>query len=325
MQPSENTSRLGPWAGSARVVSGREVDHPRVFDVVLDVLGAGRVVDRVRRGGVTDVARCRLPVHQAQVQCTAANAMDEDALRPQRAVIQALGVGVLQRLRDVAHQLQALRDREVLAVVAQQVIQAYGLGVVIEDQGRAEFGLLVVLDLQDAGVVDAFEDLELAARLANARGADLRARRGGHRVDAHPAVHRVDADVLGFPVLETFTFGQQLAEAVVAHLTVLVGGADAGLGEPARDGASLLRVDGGQRAIGDAVGQRTHDARIVQGAGTAALEGGRLREPLELAGQTGRRKEDRRLDEGQADLGLGDCRLPLQQDWPGAWLCGSRG
>ena len=230
----------GVGAGRLR----REVDHPRVFDVVLDVLGAGRAVHGVWRCGVTDVARRGLPVHQAQVQRTAADAMDEDALRPQGAVVEALGVGVLQRLGDVAHQLQALRDREVLAVVAQQVIQAHGLGVVIEDQRRAELGLLVVLDLQDARVVDAFEDLELAARLAHARGADLGAGGGSDGVDADTAMHRVDADVLGFPVLKAFAFGQQLAEPVVAHLAVLVGGTDAGLGEAASDGASLLRVDG---------------------------------------------------------------------------------
>jgi hypothetical protein len=63
--------------------------------------------------------------------------MNQDALRPQRAVVQALGVGVLQRLGDVAHQLQALGDGEALAAVTQQVVQAHGLGVVIEDQRRA--------------------------------------------------------------------------------------------------------------------------------------------------------------------------------------------
>ncbi len=45
----------GVGAGRLR----REVDQPRVFDVVLDVLGAGRAVDGVRRCGVTDVARRR--------------------------------------------------------------------------------------------------------------------------------------------------------------------------------------------------------------------------------------------------------------------------
>ena len=125
-------------------------------------------------------------------------------------------------------------------MVAQQVIQAHGLGVVIEDQRRAEFGLLVVLDLQDAGVVDAFEDLELASGLAYACGTGLGGGGGSDRVDADAAMNRVDADVLGFPVLEPFTLGQQLAQSVVAHLAVLVGGADAGLGKAAGDGARLL-------------------------------------------------------------------------------------
>ena len=104
------------------------------------MLGAGRAVNGVRRRGLTDVARRGLPVHQPQVQRTAADAVNEDALRPQGAVVQALRVGVLQRLGDVAHELQArwVTERS-LAVVAQQVIQRIGLGVVIEDQRRAEF------------------------------------------------------------------------------------------------------------------------------------------------------------------------------------------
>ena len=73
--------------GSARVVSKGEVNHPGSSAVVLDMLGAGGAVNGVgRRRGLSDVARGRLPVHQSQVQRTAANAMNEDALRPQGAV-----------------------------------------------------------------------------------------------------------------------------------------------------------------------------------------------------------------------------------------------
>ena len=300
--------------GAGRLRS--KVDHSQIFDVVLDVLGAGRAVHGVWRSGFTDVAgvTCgRLPVHQTQMQRTAADAMHEDALRPESTVVQALRVGVFQRLGDVAHQLQALRDRKVLAVVAQQVIESHGLGVVIEDQRRAEFGLLVVFDFQDARMVDAFEDFELPACLANARGADLRARGRCDRVNTNPAVHRVDADVLGFPVLKTFTLGQQLAQPVIAHLSVLVGRSDACFGQPAGDGASLLRVDGRQRAVGDAIGQRTDDPGIVQGAGPAMLESCRLGQSFKPAGQAARREKDRRLDERQADLGFGDGRLTTQQ------------
>jgi hypothetical protein len=115
---------------------------------------------------------------------------------------------VCQFIRDVAHELKALGDGEGLAALAQQVVQAHGSRVVIEDQRRPEFGFLVVLDLQDAGMVDAFEDLELTARLPNPRGADFRTGRRGHRVYAHSPVHRVDADVAGFPVLKALAFSQ---------------------------------------------------------------------------------------------------------------------
>ena len=89
-------------------------------------------------------------------------------------------------------------------------------------------------------MVDAFEDLEFAARLTHAGGTGLGGGGGSDGVDADTAMNRVDADVLGFPVLKPFTLGQQLAQPVVAHLAVLVGGADASLGEAARDGARLL-------------------------------------------------------------------------------------
>ena len=299
----------GVGAGRLR----RQVDLPQVFDVVLDVLGAGGAVPGGRHPRFTDVARRGLPVHQPQAPRTAAAAIDEDALRPQGAVVQALRVGVLQRLGDVADPLQALRDRQVLALLPQQVIEAHGLRVVIEDQRRAEFGLLVVLDLEDARVVDAFENLELAAGLANPRGADLRTRSRGDRVDAHPAVYGVDADVPRFPVLKTGTLGQQLAQPVVAHLAVLVGRADAGFGQGAGDGASLRRVNSDRRAVGDAVGQRADDPGVVRGAGSAVLEGGRPGQALEPARQAARRQKDRRFDEGQPELGLGDGRLTAQQ------------
>ena len=162
-------------------------------------------------------------------------------------------------------------------------------------------------------MVDAFEDLEFAARLAHACGTGLVGGGGRDGVDADTAMNRVDADVLCFPILKPFTLGQQLAQPVVAHLAVLVGGADAGLSEAASDGARLLRVDGGRRAVRDAVGQRPDDPRVVQGTGSATLKGGRLGQPFEPTGQAGGREKDRWLDEGQADLGLGDGRLPLEQ------------
>ena len=193
----------------------------------------------------------------------ALDVLNQDALWTERAVVQALGVRVLQRLGNVAHELQALRDGAPRAVVTQQVIQAHSLGVVVEHERWAQLGFFVVLDLQDARVVDAFEHLEFAACLAHARCASLRAGGGGHGVDAHAAVHGLDGDVVGFPILEAFAFGQQRAELVIADLAVFVGGSNAGLVEAARDGAGLLCIDRRCAPVSDATRQCADDAIVV--------------------------------------------------------------
>jgi hypothetical protein len=87
---------------------------------------------------------------------------------------------------------------------------------------------------------------------------------------------------------------------------VLVGGADARLGQAAGDGARLL-------ASTDVV------ARLVMPLASAPTMPGSstvpgrpcwkvavLARPSKPAGQAAGRQKDRRLDEGQADLGLGD-------------------
>ena len=90
-------------------------------------------------------------------------------------MVQALGMGVLQRLGHVAHHLQALGDGQACAVVTQQVVEPLGLGVVVKDERRAQLGLLVVLDLQDAGVVDALQHFKLTSGLTRSGRANFRA------------------------------------------------------------------------------------------------------------------------------------------------------
>jgi hypothetical protein len=237
----------------------------------------------------------------------------QDALRAERTVVQALGVRVLQRLGDVAHDLQALGDGEAGAAVTQQVIQAHGLGVVVEDEGRTQLGVFVFPRLQYSGMVDSLKNFEFPAGRASARGSDIRARRGGYRVDAHTAVHGCNGDVLGFPILEAFAFGQQLTELVVTDLTVLVGRSDACLVEAARNRAGLLRVDCRCASVCNAVGQRADDAIVVSGARPTMLERRALGDAREPAGEAARRQEYRGLDERQPNLGLRDRRLALQQ------------
>ncbi|WP_291990703.1 hypothetical protein [Candidatus Accumulibacter sp. ACC007] len=113
----------------------------------------------------------------------------------------------------------------------------------IEDERRAEFGVLVVLDLDDARVVDAFEDLELSLRLANQRLARLRRGGGSNRVDANAPAYSRHRGVRALPVLVGAAFRQQRAELVIADLAMLVRGPYAGLCHGPGKHPGVLMVD----------------------------------------------------------------------------------
>lgn len=147
----------------------------------------------------------------------------------------------------------------------------------IEDERRAEFGVLVVLDLDDARMVDAFEDLELALRLADQRVAGIGGGRGGDGVDADAPAHGVHRGVRAFPVLIGVirrALGEQRAELVVADPAMLVRRPDTGLGHRPGEHAGVLVVDVGQLDLAGATGavvQRTDDAGIGLAARLPAL------------------------------------------------------
>ena len=202
----------------------RQVDQAWVFHILLEVHGAAdRAARRVNRvAALRALARAGLPVHDARPWRCAGNVLNQHALRTECTVVQPLLVGVLQCLGKVAHDLQALVHAEQLAHLMKQEVQADRLGVVIEDECRAELGVLVVLDLDDARVINAFEDLKFALGLAHQRLASISSGGSSHGVDANAAAHGIHRCVGAFPVLIRRTLGQQRTELVIAYLAVLV-------------------------------------------------------------------------------------------------------
>ena len=176
-------------------------------------------------------------------------------------------MGVFQGFCDVAHQLQALVNGELGATIAQQVVEPLGFGVVVKHQRRPHLGLFVIIDLEDAGVADAFQHFKLASCLTNSGGTRLRAGRVGDGVDANATLNAFNADMLALPVLKAFAFGNQLDELVVANLTMLIGRPDTSLGQATRNGARLLAIDVVRWVRIDAVGEGGNDAVVFQCAG----------------------------------------------------------
>ena len=83
-------------------------------------------------------------------------------LRRQGTVVEATLVRVLQRLRQLAQQVQARRQVQVAGVAAfEEVVQAFGVRVVLEDEGGSLLRAGEGLDAENAVVGDAVEQLVL--------------------------------------------------------------------------------------------------------------------------------------------------------------------
>ena len=193
------------------------------------------------------------------------------------------------------------------------MVQSHGLGVVVENERRAQFGFLEVVDAQNAWVVDAFEHFELSARLAQAGGPGFGAGCRRHGVDAHAALNGVNADMTGFPILVAVAFSGQLHQLVVTHLAVFVGRPNTRLKNGPANGTRLHGIHRHYGVRGDTVAECAHDAWIVQRTRATMLESGRFGQPLQLACQAGRGQKNGRLDERQPYLRLHDGRLAPQQ------------
>ena len=144
------------------------------------------------------------------------------------------------------------------------MIEADGLGVVLEDQRGAELVVGEALHAQDAAVAQVVEHLVLALG-----GADehlpLFLRGGGReRVPPDAAAGIGEGNVDAFPILPARAFHQQRLEPVVGDEPIPLGLADAGLVHRPADAAHDGAVDPGRAGridAGDvAGGQRGDDA-----------------------------------------------------------------
>ena len=114
-------------------------------------------------------------------------------------------------------------------------------------------------------MVDAFEDLKLALRLADQGLAGIGRGSSGHRVDANAPAHGVHCSMCAFPVLIGRALGQQRAELVVADLAMLVRRPDASLCHRSGEHTGVLVVDAAELDLAGAAGavvQRSDDADV---------------------------------------------------------------
>ena len=76
-------------------------------------------------------------------------------------MIEAALVGILQGFSDLPHQCQAHADIELIAALAQEEIEAHGLGVMFEDQCWATLVLSEGLGLENASMIQPLQQQKL--------------------------------------------------------------------------------------------------------------------------------------------------------------------
>ncbi len=89
---------------------------------------------------------------------------DENVLWGERTVDHLLAMGVADSARELRQEVELPVDAEPVTVRGKVVIETDGAFLVVKDERRTEFVLLVVAHRQDARVVEALENLELPRR-----------------------------------------------------------------------------------------------------------------------------------------------------------------
>ena len=216
---------------------------------------------RPRRPRAGRVARPRLPVEDLHPRLRRPGVDDQDALRRQRPVDQALRMREVHGLGDLAEQVQPGVDVEAGAALRQPVVEAPRALAVLEDERRPAHVLGVPLGRQDALVPHVAQNLVFApGRPLQRRPLVVRCGRGD-RVDADPRALAVDRRVARRPVLVARPFEEERVEPVVAQPPRALRRADARLLHGAADRLGHRPVDAraGRRA-GAVPGERGDDA-----------------------------------------------------------------
>ena len=225
-----------------------------------------------------------------------------------------LAVGVADDLGDLADQVEPGVDAQLVLLLGQEVVEADGQRVVLEDQGRANFVLGEVVGPQDAGVLEGFQELELPQGGPFDRLAVIDRGPAADEVEANATAGVGDLGVHGLPVLVAGAFAHELLQDVVADLAVPLRGSDTGL-------LHGLADDPGHGAVMDALGHGIEPGAVTSHDGGHDPRAGRLVAFLVLVAETDPQpgvpgQLARKVRGGAEDQGLDERDLALLLERP---------
>src|SRR5688500_12884915 len=108
------------------------------------------------------------------------------------------------------------------------MIEPQALRIVFEQQGGADLVLGKAIRSQNAGMLQRFQELELAERRALDGLAFLRRGTGANPVESHASLRLGNLCVSGPPILVSGPFTDELLQHVVADFTAALRRADTG-------------------------------------------------------------------------------------------------
>jgi len=131
-------------------------------------------------------------------------------------------MGELHHFGQLPHEVEPGGEREVAIAGGEEVIEPDRIGVVLEDDGRAELVLREVLGLEDSIVLEVFEQLVLADRGPLAELTLVSGRAVLDGVDPNAAAGVGEGHMARLPVLECRSLVDLPVEHVVAHPALAV-------------------------------------------------------------------------------------------------------
>jgi hypothetical protein len=241
-----------------------------------------------------------LPVRDLKPWVVGLGIPHQYVLRSEAAVIKSLAVGVTHRLSQLANESEALVEGETGELLAEVAIKADGVGVVLEDQSRAELRFPIVEDTLDADVLDTLQNAEFPLRHVREPITGLRGRRTSIRIDTNAPVDP-GGGMSGGKVLPVLPLTQQLPEFVVTDATAAPWRSNPGLLDGSHPGSGRCRARDPSASQPKFIGpdQRPDDAGIVGRPGLAQKHNPLCRARIEHGTLTNGGQKNQWLDPGR--------------------------
>ena len=197
---------------------GGHVGRACVFDKTIHMGSRCNLTRDARRGGAGPIAD--LPVEDLDSRTIAIRIGYQDALRTKATVDHLLVVSEANYLSDLTHEIQPDVDTKCIRSLGKEMVKAYGLGIVLENQGRTEFMLGEAFAAQDSGMLKGLQEFRFTSGCSFDSRAFLIGHIGSQIVNTNSPTYVLQFRVRRLPILVARPLINDLLQDVVADLAM---------------------------------------------------------------------------------------------------------